>query len=307
MKSLRRLVMLVPMQARTRVNVRLLPATAAVLLLAACSTPTLRRSVIVQTRPDGVPVHASGRLHADTYVVARGDTLYSIAFRVGQDYRDLARWNGIHAPYTITPGQRLRVVPPAHTRTVAERSAAARAAQAAVPHPHPARRTAEIAAAGSAAAGAAGRVAASHAHTPASSQVASRHAGDAGSREVAGVDWRWPAPGKVLQGYRAGDAIPGVLIAGSMGEPVHAAADGVVVYSGNGLVGYGELIIIKHSDAYLSAYGHNRTRLVHEGEHVKAGQVIAKMGSSGAPRVELEFQIRHNGKPVDPLHYLPGR
>jgi len=88
---------------------------------------------------------------------------------------------------------------------------------------------------------------------------------------------------------------------------VRAAADGVVVYSGNGLVGYGELVIIKHNDSFLSAYGHNRKRLVTEGQHVKAGQQIAEMGSTGASRDELEFQIRKDGNPVDPLDYLPSR
>ncbi|HEV7122390.1 MAG TPA: peptidoglycan DD-metalloendopeptidase family protein, partial [Rhodanobacter sp.] len=91
------------------------------------------------------------------------------------------------------------------------------------------------------------------------------------------------------------------------GDPVRAAADGVVVYSGNGLVGYGELVIIKHNDSFLSAYGHNRKRLVKEGERVTAGQQIAEMGSTGATRNELEFQIRKNGNPVDPLTYLPPR
>ena len=99
----------------------------------------------------------------------------------------------------------------------------------------------------------------------------------------------------------------GIDIAGKAGAPVKAAADGTVVYSGNGLIGYGELIIIKHSDEWLSAYGHNRKRLVQEGQRVKAGQPIAEMGSTGAPRDELHFEIRRNGRPVDPLQYLPGR
>ncbi len=102
-------------------------------------------------------------------------------------------------------------------------------------------------------------------------------------------------------------AIPGIDIAGKEGDPVVAAADGVVVYSGNGLVGYGELVIIKHNDSLLSAYGHNRKRLVTEGQQVKAGQEIAEMGSSGSSRDELEFQIRKDGSPVDPLYYLPNR
>ena len=107
--------------------------------------------------------------------------------------------------------------------------------------------------------------------------------------------------------FQSGDAIPGIEIGGKQGDPVRAAADGVVVYSGNGLVGYGELVIIKHNDSFLSAYGHNSKRLVKEGQRVSAGQQIAEMGSTGASRNELEFQIRKDGNPVDPLGYLPSR
>jgi lipoprotein NlpD len=129
------------------------------------------------------------------------------------------------------------------------------------------------------------------------------------THSVDGITWQWPADGAVISGFQdgSGGSGAGLDIAGNAGDPVRAAADGVVVYSGNGLIGYGELIIIKHSDTYLSAYGHNRKRLVKEGEHVRAGQLIAEMGSSGAPREELHFEIRKNGKPVDPADYLPGR
>lgn len=122
---------------------------------------------------------------------------------------------------------------------------------------------------------------------------------------MSGVNWRWPADGSLLSRFKSGDAIPGIEIAGKSGDPVRAAADGVVVYSGNGLVGYGELVIIKHNESFLSAYGHNRKRLVKEGQRVSAGQQIAEMGSTGATRNELEFQIRKDGNPVDPLGYLP--
>ena len=125
------------------------------------------------------------------------------------------------------------------------------------------------------------------------------------SRAVSGVTWRWPAQGTLIKRFQAGDAIPGIEIGGNAGDAVHAAADGVVVYSGNGLVGYGELVIIKHSDSFLSAYGHNSKRLVKEGQRVTAGQQIAEMGSTGATRNELQFQIRKDGNPVDPLGYLP--
>ncbi len=121
------------------------------------------------------------------------------------------------------------------------------------------------------------------------------------------MSWRWPADGSLLKRFQSGDAIPGIEIAGKAGDPIRAAADGVVVYSGNGLVGYGELVIIKHNDSFLSAYGHNSKRLVKEGQRVTAGQSIAEMGSTGASRNELEFQIRKDGNPVDPLGFLPSR
>ena len=125
---------------------------------------------------------------------------------------------------------------------------------------------------------------------------------------VGGVHWRWPAKGSLLDRFMAGDATKqGIDIAGSAGEAVVAASDGVVVYSGSGLVGYGELIIIKHSPSFLSAYGHNRKRLVKEGDRVKAGQVIAEMGSSSASRDSLHFEIRRNGKPANPVDFLPRR
>lgn len=123
-----------------------------------------------------------------------------------------------------------------------------------------------------------------------------------------GVSWRWPATGSVVGTFVGGDQTKqGVDIAGNEGDPVFATADGEVVYSGNGLIGYGELIIIKHNANFLSAYGHNRKRLVQEGEKVKAGQKIAEMGATAAARNELHFEIRKNGKPVNPLEYLPVR
>ncbi len=121
-------------------------------------------------------------------------------------------------------------------------------------------------------------------------------------------DWRWPADGALVGRFNGGDPTKqGIDIAGQSGAPVRAAADGVVVYSGAGLVGYGELVIVKHSEQWLSAYGHNRARLVNEGQRVKAGEQIAEMGRSGAARDMLHFEIRYNGKPQDPLQALPKR
>lgn len=127
-------------------------------------------------------------------------------------------------------------------------------------------------------------------------------------RPVGAIAWRWPTEGQIIGRFASGDQTrQGLDIAGTAGQAVRASADGVVVYSGSGLVGLGELVIVKHSDEWLSAYGHNRRRLVVEGEAVKAGQTIAEMGRTGASRDMLHFEIRRNGKPVDPMPLLPRR
>lgn len=239
---------------------------------------------------------AAGRTH----LVVRGDTLYGIAFRHGLDYRDLARWNAIAPPYTIFPGQRLRLDAaratsasrtPASSATVRTSPAAAHAAAPATP-------TAASTAPASTPAAA-----------PAPKPVAAAPAAPAASPQSGGsVAWRWPTNGQVIGKFVAGEPTKqGINIAGSSGQPVIAAAAGEVVYSGSGLIGYGELVIIRHSDTFLSAYGHNRRRLVAEGDRVAAGQQVAEMGRSGASRDMLHFEIRRNGKPVDPLPLLPPR
>jgi lipoprotein NlpD len=290
---------------------RFLAGCSAALVLAAC-VPT-HRSVVVE--PSGrAPVVRGARPAAQvpgSYRVMRGDTLYSIAFRHDVDFRDLAAWNHIAAPYTIWPGQLLRLAPP-HAGVASARSPAARAARPAnPPPPAPVFEPASPAAASSGTR-VAGPVAPAAPAVAPPAPVAAPPAAVAApvrgtARGVAGVQWRWPADGSLIKRFKAGDAIPGIELAGKAGDPVRAAADGVVVYSGNGLVGYGELIIIKHNDSFLSAYGHNRKRLVKEGQRVSAGQLIAEMGATGASRDELQFQIRRDGNPVDPLDYLPAR
>ena len=149
--------------------------------------------------------------------------------------------------------------------------------------------------------------AASFAIASPASPAQSRRAPGASS-VVENVAWRWPAQGQLVSTFAAGNPTrQGIDIAGRAGDPVRAAADGSVVYSGNGLIGYGELIIVKHNSSFLSAYGHNRKRLVKEGDRVQAGQVIAEMGSSGANRDSLHFEVRRNGKPANPLDFLPRR
>ena len=260
-----------PHKSMTHVHRALALATAA-LLLAACSS-----SVVRETSSSGTSNRiASKPKYGATASVQRGDTLYGVAFRNGIDFRDLAAWNGIGAPYTIYPGQSLRLYPSSGKGVAAGTSSATTTAV----RPKPPVVTAPP------------------------KQVATPSVAPTNS----GVSWRWPADGAVIGRFASGDATKqGVDIAGASGQPVRAAGDGVVVYSGGGLVGYGELVIIKHNESWLSAYGHNRTRLVNEGQNVKAGQQIAEMGRSGASRDMLHFEIRYNGKPVDPQLYLPKR
>lgn len=317
------------------------------LLLAACGT--MRSSVVVEPVAGGYGSHAvaagaaaSARtpIPGGSYVVAKGDTLYSIAFRKGVDFRDLAQWNGIAAPYTIWPGQQLTLSPPAKHAAIPAPAAPAHAGSESVastastsapvfePVTTPAAPSLHPSAAASASAPAASTASMPSPANPAAPVVAATAgtvpvagmpvaapatmpppapAAAGVSRVVSGVQWRWPADGNVVGRFQGGEAIPGIEIAGKSGDPVRAAADGVVVYSGNGLVGYGELVIIKHNDSLLSAYGHNRRRLVKEGQRVSMGQQIAEMGSTGTTRNELGFQIRKDGNPVDPLGYLPPR
>jgi lipoprotein NlpD len=298
------------------------------LLTTGCST------VVVQEPPStSGGVHAVPAQQAGIYTVVKGDTLYSIAFRNGADFREVAKVNGIASPYTIWPGQVLKLPgrggaapthaspPPVVTKTSSPPATSAPVFQTV--ETAPATTTHLPAHASSAVASA--PVAPVHPAPPSSTTAVPVNAvpinppsapaaattpvavSNSGMRTAGGVKWRWPASGQIVGRFQASAAIPGIDIAGKAGEPVVAAADGTVVYSGNGLVGYGELIIIKHNDSFLSAYGHNRKRLVTEGQQVKAGQQIAEMGSSGSSRDELQFQIRKDGNPVDPLDYLPSR
>lgn len=226
------------------------------------------------------------------HVVQPGETLYSIAWRYGRDYRELGSANGIGPPWTIEAGQVLRldlrgtVTSASHNRSSSGRTASASTRQRPPPVQTP-----------------------SSAPRPEVTRSADRNAPlEKRTQTVAHVNWRWPHAGTVIAGYStSGKVNKGIDIAGKPGEPVKAAAKGNVVYAGNGLLGYGNLIIVNHNEHYLSAYAHNRKILVHEGEDVKAGQVIAELGSSGADRPMLHFEIRKNGNPVDPIHYLPPR
>lgn len=223
------------------------------------------------------------------YTVRPGDTLIRIALDSGQNWRDLVRWNSIENPNLIEVGQVLRVAPPVA-------SGAAEVAVARPVAPGAAATAAPIAPAASAP-----RTATVTAAVPPAAIAAAAPAEDE-------LQWGWPAPGNstVLAGF---DEVrnKGLDIGGRPGDPVLASADGRVVYAGAGLRGYGNLIILKHNNTYLTAYAHNQTLLVKEDQNVRKGQKIAEMGSSDADRVKLHFEIRRQGKPVDPARYLPAR
>lgn len=221
------------------------------------------------------------RLDARYYTVKKDDTLYSVAWQYGRDFKEVARWNGIQPPYHLNTGQRITVMAPVEQKASPPPSAetVTKPAESANRKPP--------------------RAANAKRRQPASSSAATR--GQA-------VRWQWPVQGKVVRTFSANDSgKKGLDIAGDIGQPVVAAARGRVVYSGSGLIGYGKLIIIKHDERYLSAYANNRRLLVREGDEVTIGQRIAEMGRSGAKNVMLHFEIRRDGRPVDPLYYLPKR
>ncbi|MFC3606391.1 peptidoglycan DD-metalloendopeptidase family protein [Stutzerimonas tarimensis] len=233
---------------------------------------------------------AHPRVTSGQYTVRQGDTLWAIAFRFGWDWQDLARHNGIASPYVIYPGQRIRFDGSASRSVQAPapaRPSSPAATQSTVPQPvvrAPAPQQPAVVSPS----------------TPATTPVTPV------ARSASG--WSWPHNGTLISRFSSNSSLnKGIDIAGELGQPILAASNGTVVYAGSGLRGYGELVIIKHNDTYVSAYGHNRRLLVREGQEVKAGQAIAEMGSTGADRVKLHFEIRRQGKPVDPLQYLPRR
>jgi lipoprotein NlpD len=280
---------------RRAAGLRLPLALLAASALAGCASPPSGGVQVVERgqHQGNAPLVQRQPVRSGHYVVQRGDTLYSIAFRFGWDWKALAAHNGLRDPYLIrvgqvirfdnrtTPAQPVAATPPRATAPLVSQPAPSRPPVATVPVPQ-ASKPAPVKAA------------------PATMPVTPV------ARSASG--WAWPAQGTVIGRFSSNGSLnKGIDIAGELGQPVLAASDGSVVYAGSGLRGYGELIIIKHSDTYVSAYGHNRRLLVREGQQVKAGQNIAEMGSTGADRVKLHFEIRRQGKPVDPLQYLPRR
>jgi lipoprotein NlpD len=240
-----------------------------------------------------------------TYTVQPGDMLTKIGLDTGQSWHDLARWNSLADPNHLEVGQVLRVLPPAgevaSTTSVATTTTTAAPAATFKPLPPNATKASGVATAGA--------TPAANAPPPSSAVPLT---GAATPQPVAPRDndddltWAWPAAGPVVAPFDEAKT-KGLAIGGKAGDPVLAAADGRVVYAGSGLRGYGNLVIVKHNANYLTAYAHNQTLLVKEDQIVKRGQKIAEMGSTDADRVQLHFEIRKQGKPIDPARLLPPR
>ena len=227
------------------------------------------------------------------YTVKAGDTLIRIGLENGQGWKDIARWNNLDNANLIEVGQVLRVVPPAPTAAAAatETGVVTRPVTSSAVVPASAASTPKPAASAAAA-------------MPAPIPAPTSAAAAASSEDD--VPFIWPASGTLLAGFDEARN-KGYDISGKAGDPVLAAADGRVVYAGAGLRGYGNLVILKHNNTFLTAYAHNQALLVKEDQTVRRGQKIAEMGSTDADRVKLHFEIRRQGKPVDPVRYLPAR
>lgn len=312
----------------------------ACLALAACATsqpaPVIERAPAVRkTEPASPAAKKSAAPEKDwrpsSYTVKKGDTLYGIGMEFGYDYKEIAQWNQLAPPYVIRVGQQLRLSEPPPAATPAEATAdtvvttplkmdeapvakpldgtpvakaldeipvftepkalktpyggkPAVASASISPAKHPEKTDPEIA-------GEAPKAATEKPTTLAANDES--------------VEWAWPVSGKILASFNDNSGSKGVDIAGTRGQPVHAAAAGKVVYSGAGLRGYGKLVIIKHNKTYLSAYAHNSQILVKEGQEVARGQKIAEVGDTDTDRTKLHFEIRKLGKPIDPMRYLP--
>jgi lipoprotein NlpD len=233
------------------------------------------------------------------YSVKPGDTLIRIGLDNGQNWRDVARWNNIDKPNLIEVGQVLRVVPPGvDPAVVASRGVAPAKVEL---RPLDGKPVAAVGTVGPAVATTAAATASAPLSAAAAAALTAAKA-DADDEPT----WAWPASGAVLAGFEEGRQ-KGLTINGKAGDPVLAAADGRVVYAGAGLRGYGNLVIVKHNNTYLTAYAHNQVLLVKEDQAVRRGQKIAEMGSSDTDRVQLHFEIRRQGKPIDPARLLPAR
>jgi lipoprotein NlpD len=290
----------------------------ACLSLLACANPRLAPMEQAHYRTPNQPTAS--------HTVQAGETLYAIAWLYDQDYRDLARYNGLQEPFAIQVGQSIYLTAP---RRQSERASAKPAARPATAVAKPATAKPVIASqakSGSKPTAASQAKKANSKSTTSSqakansksttgSQAKSRGKSTAASQPTAksksaarpangAIAWQWPTKGNVVQKFAPANGAKGIKISGKAGQAITAAANGKVAYSGSGLRGYGQLLIIKHNGEYLSAYAHNRKLLVKEGDTVTAGQRIAEMGDSEAAQVMLHFEIRKAGKPEDPLLHL---
>lgn len=303
---------------------RLALLTLSIALLAACQTPTRKAPVVERSSgasPSNYrPVTPSAVEEArpdvrGNYTVRRGDTLLRIALDHGQNYRDLVAWNNLTDANDIKVGQVLRVAP---QNTVVERTAGVTTSPISMPPtdtrpsgvaglkktpppavPTPARKPLDTVA--DARPGEPVRP-----DTPPVTPAATAPAVPAAAADEDRVTWIWPSDGRTVGTFEEGKN-KGIDIAGKAGQKVVAAAAGKVMYAGSGIRGYGNLVIVKHSNNVLSAYAHNRAIVVKEGDPVVKGQTIAEMGNSDSDIVKLHFEIRQQGKPVDPMRFLPGR
>jgi lipoprotein NlpD len=214
-----------------------------------------------------------------------GDTLYMIAWEAGLDYRQLANWNDLVAPYRLTPGSRIRLNAPGGSKLGRDGETRTQATAFSNEGSNTTAVAIEV--------------------VPETSR--SKIKGTTVESKNRISDWLWPANGPIIQHFTGKNGNNGLDISGRKGARIRAAADGVVVYAGSGLRGYGQLLIIQHNDVFLTAYAHNQTLLVSEGVTVKSGQTVAEMGDTDAESPRLHFEIRRDGKPVNPLDYLPDR
>ncbi len=279
------------------INAKIRRLAATVVLLYGCTSSDIYND------PDFNPP-----VYWGSHVVRPGDTLFAIAWRYGRDPRDIALANGLTPPYKIVPGQRLTLVPAPEGLTEkpsgSQKSESLSASSSPVldrPSSAPAKTKGLVAGgAKKVAPGSSGKGDYKKKQKPA--DPVTRAPGSSPPR------WQWPHPGPIIDTFSVSGKInKGIDIAGKIGDPVVAAADGEVVYAGSGLIGYGLLVIINHDDEFLSAYAHNHQLLVREGSVVTRGMKIAEMGNQGTNRPKLHFEIRRNGQPVDPRSHLPKR
>lgn len=305
-----------------------LAAGAFALLVSGCastksSAPVVERASMAPKA--SIKTSKDGDWRPQTYTVQKGDTLYGVALEHGFDYKEVAEWNGIAPPYTIRIGQSVKfnaapqvvVVTPLKTGSVLETRPAGedtllKTQPKAVKQPYAPQGDSDPLRAKARAEShveQAEKVTGAKAEPkdkPAPTESPAEKKDAAPAEDDERVEWNWPATGKVIVPFNeASSSGKGLDIGGKSGQPVFAAGSGKVVYSGNGLRGYGKLVIIKHNKIYLSAYAHNHKILVKEGQNVTKGQKIAEMGDSDADQVKLHFEIRRFGKPVDPIKYLP--